>query len=355
MKTCYSLVLFLVSALLSGNTTAEKMDNFQIYQNGKALTSTHIKFPAWFKNSFYDLREDLAEARKAGKRGIIVMLSQESCSTCLAFLKTTFSDPAVLKRVQQNYDVIGMNIFSDLEVIDPDGTVTTVKDYAEKRSAALTPTILFYGVEHVQLVKLVGFYPPEKFSHVLDYVDGSHYTTMQLSAYLRDKRIKTKTTRQDIIRNAALFNQQPYDMTTYKGGLVRPMLVVFETPNCNPCQRFHDRVLANNEVRKKLKDFYAIQLDASDNTTKVTVPDGRQLTPSQWYDELKLSYDVAMVFFNEQGREVLRHDAEIGKFRMAYTMDYVLQKGYLEEKQVLRWRKKKVQQQTAQQKALNNI
>jgi len=348
MKIYYSVVLLLVSALFSGNSMAENMDNFQIYQNGRALTSTNIKFPAWFKHSFYDLREDLAEARKAGKRGIIIMLSQETCSTCLAFLKTTFSDPDVVKRVQQQYDVIGMNIFSNLEVIDPDGTVTTVKDYAEQRSAALTPTILFYGVEHVQLVKLVGFYPPEKFTHVLDYIDGTHYTSMQLSAYLRDKRIKTKTTRKGIIREVALFNQQPYDMTAYKGGLVRPMLVLFETPDCNPCQRFHDRVLAHDMVRTKLQDFYAIQLDASDNSTKVIIPDGRQLTPKQWYEELKLSYDVAVVFFNERGSEVLRHDAEIGQFRMAYTMEYVLKKGYLEEKQILRWRRKQVQQQTAQ-------
>jgi thioredoxin-related protein len=263
-------------------------------------------------------------------------------------LQTTFSDPAVIKRVKQHYDVIGMNIFSDLEVIDPDGTQTTVKDYAEQRSAWLTPTILFYGVEHVQLLKLVGFYPPEKFSHVLDYIDGSHYTTMQLSAYLRDKTINTKTARKAIIRDTTLFNKPPYDMTTYKGGLVRPMLVVFEAPDCNPCQRFHQRVLTNNAVRKKLQDLYAIQLDASDNTTSVIVPDGRQLTPKQWYDELKLSYDVAVVFFNEQGEEVLRLDAETGRYRMAYTMEYVLEKGYLEEKQVLRWRRKQVQQKTAQ-------
>jgi thioredoxin-related protein len=337
MKNSLYVFTYLLVLVFAGDVLAEKMDSFRIYQGDRVTTRSSVKFPDWFKHSFFDLQQDLAEARSAGKRGIIVMLSHDECSTCLAFLKTTFSDPAIIKRVTANYDVIGMNIFSNLQVIDPDGSPTVVKDFAENKSARLTPTLLFYGIENALLLKIVGFYPPEKFSHALDYIDGAHYTKVKLYQYLRDKKITTAKSENSIIRDNFIFNEPPYDLSVFKGGLVRPMLVMFETPDCSPCQRFHQRVLSFDAVRKKMSRFYAVQLDASDNTSKVTVPDGRQLTPKQWHDELNLTYDVATVFFDEHGREVLRHDGEIGRHRMAYTLDYVLDKGYRQEQQVLRW------------------
>ncbi|UCE90278.1 MAG: thioredoxin fold domain-containing protein [Pseudomonadota bacterium] len=349
MKTCFHMITStLIFCLLDTGAMAETMDRYQIYPDGKATTKTHIKFPAWFKQTFFNLQEDLAEARQHGKRGVIVMLSQESCSTCKAFLKTTFSDPVVLPRVMANYDVIGMDIFSELEVVEPDGTPTVVKDFAEKESARLTPTILFFGVDDDLKLKIVGFYPPEKFQHVLDYIDRKLYSKISLRDYLRDKRIPSTAATKEITQDVALFGAPTYDLAAAQRGEKRPMLVVFERPDCNPCRRFHERVLALPEVRKSFPKFRAIQLDASDNNTKIVIPDGRQLTPQQWYGELQLSYDVAVVFFDEDGHEVMRLDAEIGKYRMAYTMDYVVDKGYLDEKQVLRWRKNQAMQQATE-------
>lgn len=92
---------------------ADKMDAYQIGSHGQA----HVKYPDWFKESFFDLHDDFNEARDVGKRGIIVFFSQENCNHCQAFLDTTFSDPATKQRVQKDYDVVGLEIFSDLEII----------------------------------------------------------------------------------------------------------------------------------------------------------------------------------------------------------------------------------------------
>ena len=350
MKSYYQLpVILLVFGLANTSSYAEKMDTFRIYPDGNITTRTKIKFPTWFKTSFFDLREELTEARQAGKRGIIVMFSQERCSTCLAFIRATLGDPQVKERVMDNYYVIGMDIFSDLEVTDPNGSVTTVKDFAEQKAARLTPTILFYGIENAQLLKIIGFYPPEKFQHVLDYIDSRLYMEMRLSDYLRDKRIKSATTQKEVLRNP-FFTRPPIDLASSSNGVKRPTLVLFETPNCNPCRRFHTRVLTDVNVRRKLASFRAVQLDASDNSSEIVTPDGRRLTPKQWFKNLQLSYDVAVVFLDEQGKEVLRHDAEIGRLRMAFTMDYVLQKGYLKEQQVLRWRRQNLIKQAAEER-----
>ena len=73
------------------------------------------------------------------------------------------------------------------------------------------------------------------------------------------------------------------------------------------------------------------------------------MTPQQWAEKLDLGYDMSIVYFDEKGKEVFRHDAETGHFRMNTSMSYVLAKGYLEEGHIQRWvRKKKIEQmQTA--------
>ena len=324
-------------ALISLTVGAEDdiMDKYQIGGHGQA----NVRYPAWFKESFLDLREDLDDARKAGKRGVIVFLSQKNCNHCQAFIDTTLSDPVIRERVQKTYDVIALDIFNDLELTDIDGTVSSIKNFAEAQRARFTPTLLFYGVEGSRLLKLIGFYPPAKFSRTLDYIDGGYYQRETLSQYLQKIQVREAVKQQDINYDFTLFAKPPYmlDRTRFKGQ--QPILVVFETPDCAPCQRFHQWVLNDKEVRGLMSAFEAIQLNIMDNTTRVMVPSGKYLTPRQWGEELQLTYDISVVFFDEEGKEVHRLDAETGRDRMSGSMQYVLEKSYQRHEQFLQWRK----------------
>ena len=80
----------LFAMFLLGSTTlalADSMDHYTIGAHGQA----NMKYPTWFKQSFYDLREDLSDARKAGKRGVIVFFSQKSCNHCQAVTRFSIS------------------------------------------------------------------------------------------------------------------------------------------------------------------------------------------------------------------------------------------------------------------------
>lgn len=334
-QRCTSFFLIITVTLISVTAGAEDdvMDQYRIGGHGKA----NVKYPPWFKVSFLDLRDDLDDARQAGKRGVIVFLSQKNCNHCQAFIDTTLSEPVILKRVQQNYDVIAVDIFNDLELTDIDGSVTTIKNFADKERARFTPALLFYGVEGKRLLKIIGFYPPEKFTHVLDYIEGGDYQRETLSQYLQKNR--TSTDQQDIQHDYTLFSKPPFvlDRTRFKGQ--QPLLVLFETPNCNPCQRFHKWVLNSGEVRRLMSDFETVQLNSLDNTSKVKLPSGRYLTPQQWSKELQLAYDYSVLFYDEHGVEVHRLDAETGRDRMSGSMQYVLEKSYLRHEQFLQWRK----------------
>lgn len=327
--------LFLILACFASSAFAERMDSYQIGAHGQA----HLKYPPWFKKSFLDLRDDLNEAREQGKRGIIVFFSQKNCNHCQAFISTTLSDAAIRKRVQKSYDIVGLDIFSDLELTDIDGSVSPIRDFAEKQKARLTPTLLFYGVENKRLLRILGFYPPEKFDRVLDYIEDNHYQRVGLRQYLHSASLNSKQKQTDLNYDYSLFAKPPHRLNRSDTASKRPLMVLFEAPNCNPCARFHKRVLANKEVQGWMAKFDNVQLNSEDNQQKLTLPDGRQLTPKQWADELKLVYDVSVVFFDEAGKEVFRLDAESGKDRMAGSLQYVLEKAYLKHQQMLRWRK----------------
>jgi len=247
---CVAISLFVLSQACQVSVAmADRMDSYQIGAHGQA----HLKYPAWFKKSFLDLREDLNEAREQGKRGIIVFFSQTNCNHCQAFISTTLDDAAVKQRVQKSYDIVGLDIFSDLELADIDGSTSTIRDFAEKQKARLTPTLLFYSVENKRLLRILGFYPPEKFNRVLDYLEGGHFQRVSLRDYLRttSSSNKQKQKQQDLNYDYALFAKPPHQLQRNKSK--RPLMVLFETPNCNPCERFHKRVLANKEVQGSLQ------------------------------------------------------------------------------------------------------
>jgi thioredoxin-related protein len=318
---------------------ADRMDSYQIGGHGQA----NISYPAWFKQSFLDLREDLEDARNAGKRGIIVFFSQKNCNHCQAFLDTTLGDPGILRRVRDGYDVIGLDIFNDVEVTDPSGRSAPVRAYAETEKARFTPTLVFYAADGARLLSIVGFYPPQKFSHVLDFIEGGHYKNASLSDYLRSTPVSGKGVA-SLAVDYSIFAKPPHDLARRGGARSRGLVVVFDQAGCAACERFRDRVLADGEVRSLLARFDAVQLDRNDLATVLVDPAGRRVTARTWADELALTYEPSVVFFDEDGREVHRIDSECGKDRMAGSLQYVLEKAYIEHPQFLRWRREKARE-----------
>ena len=327
--------LFLLSVFFffSVAVFADRMDSYQIGSHGQG----NLKYPPWFKDTFFDLSDDLLEAKLAGKRGIIVYFSQKNCNHCVAFNETTLNDKTIQKRLTEKYDVIALDIFSDVEIILPNGKETTIKNYAEVSRARFTPTLLFYGVENRPLVKIVGFYPPEKFGRVLDYIDGQHYKSTKLSKYLRS--LKQQTQSSGITFDSELFGNQLHNLGTDKQDNKIFSLVMFESPDCNSCERFHQRVLSDKTVRQLMKEYKNIHLDSSSTSTKITLHDGSVTNPQKWAETLQLNYDYSIVFFDEKGNEVHRIDAETGLDRMTGSLQYVQEKAYERHEQFLQWRK----------------
>ena len=100
----------------------------------------------WMRDTFKDLREDLEEANAEGKR-LVLFFEQRGCIYCTKMHTDVFPRPEVDSYIGDNYFVVQMNLYGDVEVTDFDGQTLPEKDMARKCGVLFTPTILFLPEE----------------------------------------------------------------------------------------------------------------------------------------------------------------------------------------------------------------
>lgn len=100
----------------------------------------------WFQETFMDMSDDLASANDQGKR-FMVIWEQRGCIYCKKMHEEVFSDPEIAKFITDNYYVVQMNLFGDVEVTDFDGEALPEKEMAMKWGVMFTPTMMFFPEE----------------------------------------------------------------------------------------------------------------------------------------------------------------------------------------------------------------
>lgn len=100
----------------------------------------------WMRDTFKDLGEDLSEASAEGKR-LMVIIEQRGCIYCQKMHEEVFVVPEVAEYITENFFVVQINMFGDVEVTDFDGEMMPEKDIVKRWGALFTPTILFFPDE----------------------------------------------------------------------------------------------------------------------------------------------------------------------------------------------------------------
>lgn len=97
----------------------------------------------WMRDTFKDLREDLEEATAEGKR-LMVIVEQRGCIYCKKMHEEVFPLPEVAAVINDNYFVVQLNMFGDVEVTDFDGETLPEKEIVRKWGALFTPLMMFF-------------------------------------------------------------------------------------------------------------------------------------------------------------------------------------------------------------------
>jgi thioredoxin-related protein len=125
--------------------------------------------PSWFKQTFLDVNEDLADARKAN-RGLMLYFYQDGCPYCARFLRETLARRDVADKTRKYFDVVAIDLRGDREVTDAAGKAMPEKAFAASMDIKYTPVFLMFDETGHVALRLTGFQSPVRFDAALDYV-----------------------------------------------------------------------------------------------------------------------------------------------------------------------------------------
>ena len=292
-----------------------------------------LSLPDWFKQSFFDIQEDLSEAN-SGRRGLIIYFGQSFCPYCKAHLKNNWERKDIVAYTRANFDVIAINTRGSRPVIDLNGKEYSEKMFSARYKANFTPTILFFDDAGKLSLKLSGYRKPYQFRAALEFVADHHHRNETFRNYLA-RAEGAESFGQDTINENDIFSIPPYDLATLKKG--KPFAVFFEERQCHSCDVLHAGPLSHVAIVKELKELNSVQLDMWSSTPVIT-PHGKKTTAKEWADILALDYAPTIIFYDESGDEIIRVDSVVGFFRLQNVLRYVNTRAYRTQPSFQLWR-----------------
>ncbi len=315
-------LLYLFLALLVSPTLDAKQEG--ALDAGMVNPGYHEK-PDWFKNSFLDIHEDIAEAAQNNRR-VMLYFYQDGCPYCKKLLEDNFGQRAIVEKTRQYFDVIPVNIWGDREVTVGDKTLTE-KQFAEALKVQYTPTLIMFTEQNKAVYRANGYYPPEKFISMLDYVGQKKESELSYRDYEEQHPVKQNASGKLHTDVTSISNTADLKAALKPG---RHLLVMFEQALCASCDELHLDILKRKQSLEQLKRLDVVVLDMW-SSDKLKTPDGRQQKIRDWAKQLDIKYAPSLVYFNDKGEEVFRADGYLKAFHTQSVMDYVASNAYKQQ------------------------
>ncbi len=308
-------------------TAVEKRENKK--PKGLYLGAKDTQYPGWFKDSFLDFQEDIAEAAEDNKR-VMVLFHQENCPYCSELVEKNLSQKDIEDQLKQQFEVISLNMWGDREVVPIEGESLTEKEFAKAMKVQFTPTLLFFNEQGQLALRLNGYLPPDRFKKALDYVAGKHEKTTSFREFSAAEAPQSTSRK---LHTENYFSQPPFNLQQVGN---RPIAVFFEQTQCPLCTTLHEDALSDVATQEIIKKFYSFQLDMWSDQL-VTTPSGKQLTAREWAKQLNVHYAPTIVLFDAEGNEIIRSEAFFKSFHTQSIFDYVASQGYKNESSFQRY------------------
>jgi thioredoxin-related protein len=166
------------------------------YADEPQLTAEGLIAEPWFLESFLDLPDDLATARKAGKR-LVIMWELRGCPYCRETHLVNFAQPRIADYIKANFEVLQLNIIGDRKVKDFDGAELSEKALAAKYGIRFTPTFQFFAETEAGLKELApqkrevarapGYLRPDDFLALFRFVHEKAYEKGSFRDFLKSQ------------------------------------------------------------------------------------------------------------------------------------------------------------------------
>lgn len=279
--------------------------------------------PAWFKQSFLDLRDDVNEAARHGRR-VLLYFYQDGCPYCKKLLQDNLGQRPIADKTRVYFDVIALNIWGDREVTDLAGKTVTEKDFARHMRVMFTPTLLALDEKGGQVLRINGYYAPHQFSAALDFAGQKKEGEGSFRDYLATL---SPAPAKGTLHQQPAYLKPPFRLDQAIKRSNKPLLVLFEQKECAACDELHLDIFKRRESRALLDKFQIVLLDFWSNAEVVT-PEGKATTAREWAKALNVNYAPTLVFFGAEGAELFRASAYLKAFHVQSVLDYVASGAY---------------------------
>lgn len=301
--------------------------------------SDPLILPDWFKLSFLEIEQDIKEAKKQNKKGLIIYFGQKYCPYCKAHIEKNWGQEDIVQYTQKNFDVIAVNVKGQQSILDVDGKTYTEKTFSALKKTNFTPSILFYNTQGKEILRLRGYRPPYQFRAALEYVADSHYKKESFRNYMARAESALGYGKPELNKND-LFNSPPHLLDRSKIKAEQPLMVVFERKRCHACDVLHGGPFITPEIESELLKLEAVQLDINSEQVLIT-PKGKKTSIKKWAEQLNINYSPTILFFDQKGKEIIRIESVVWFYRLRNVLDYVLSGGYKKHPTFQLWRQAK--------------
>jgi len=153
-----------------------------------ATTRDPYKF--FFNETWGDFKEELANAKAQGKKGILIFFEMDECPFCHFMKKNVLNQSGVQEYYRKHFLNFSVDIEGDVEMVNLQGKATRQKDFSFKEfRVRATPVIMFIGLDgkaiHRHTGKTSGV---DEFMLMGEYIVDGHYKKTSFTRYKRQHK-----------------------------------------------------------------------------------------------------------------------------------------------------------------------
>lgn len=128
------------------------------------------------------------EALAGEKKLLVLFFNQSGCPYCDKMRSRVHPTAKIMKYFTDHFIMMETDIKGNLDVVMPDGTEGTERDFAKKIRVRATPVFIFYDKDGTLALRTTGYLDPKRFYLAGKYVvEGVHKTDKSFFRYLQDQ------------------------------------------------------------------------------------------------------------------------------------------------------------------------
>ena len=152
------------------------------------LVSTSVASAEYREESIdNDYKSEIEALANEGKF-LVLFFKQSGCPYCDKMRVRVHPSAKVMEYFTDHFVMMESDIKGNLDVVMPDGTEGTERDFAKKIRVRATPVFIFYDKDGAAALRTTGFLDSKRFYLAGKYiVEGVHKTKKSFFRYVQDQ------------------------------------------------------------------------------------------------------------------------------------------------------------------------